>query len=103
MTKAERIFKATYTEARLHVKKWGYNPETDRGFTEVYTGTETEDNPEGELVYRRTMNQLEALLKKEKDSLAHDIKLGFLSEERTELLKNALLMVERTLEDQYIA
>lgn len=92
-TKAERIFKDTYTECRLHVKRFGYE---GYGFTGMITKGD-------ELVYTRTANEIKRLIESEARSINFDRRLGFSTEEYLQLRTDALNMVRKTLENQYIA
>lgn len=88
-TKAERIFKDTYTECRIHVKTWGFERSKDGtaiGFNHLATE---------ELTSTRTWNAIRKLIDSEKRNLEVYRKYGF--ENSYELKRFALEMVESTL------
>lgn len=85
MTKAERIFKDTYTECRLHIKRHGY--EENVGFnTLIIKDTES--------VSTRTFNAISKLIASERKSVEISEKLGI---GNATLNRQALDMVEATL------
>lgn len=85
MTKAERIFNATYTDCRLHIKIHGY--EENVGFNAL---TMNDD----ESVCNRTFNAISKLIASERKSIDVAEKLGI---GNTTLSRQALNMVEATL------
>ena len=85
MTKAERIFTNTYSECRIMVKTHGFE---GIGFGSLITEETTST---------RTYNTIQKLIDKEKRNLELNRKLKVTSEERQELLENALEMVQITL------
>ena len=91
--KAREIYEATKSDCRNHVRNWGYNLETDGGFT----GCSTEG-----CVYGRVHNDMKALLKSDTNHLVIDNKLGILSNEKAEFEAKVLTMLERTINNQYI-
>lgn len=91
--KAKNIYEATKRDCRQYVKNWGYNVETDGGFT----GVSTE-----ECVYRRVINDMKALLNSDLRRLTIDMKLGVLTNEKAEFEAKVLTMLERTINNQYI-
>ena len=98
--KAYRIYEETKMECRRHIEKWGYDPETDGGWS---GGMLSPSNPKnGELIYRRTMNVFEKLLESDKKHLETDSKLNILTKEQKTLKENTLIMLERTMKNQYI-
>lgn len=93
MTKAEKIFKDTYTECRKNAKSWGfrYNPDgRPVGFNSLVTE---------EVVYTRTLNDVQKFIDRERKDLARDEKLNVLDADRLNLLKYALDMVQVTLDN----
>ena len=93
MTKAERIFRDTYTECRKYAKTWGfrYNPD---GRPVGFNGLITE-----EVVYVRTLNSVQKFIDRERKKLARDEELDVLDADRLNLLKYALDMVQVTLDN----
>ena len=85
MTKAEKIFNATYTDCRLHIKRHGY--EENVGFNAL---TMKDD----ETVCTRTINAISKLIASERKSIEISEKLGI---GNTALNRQALNMVEATL------
>lgn len=94
MTKAERIFKDTYTECRIHAKAWGkqYNPD---GSAVGFSGLITE-----EVTCKRTWNAIQKRIESEKKVLEFDKKYGILDKERLDLLEYAIEMVQSTLNNE---
>ena len=93
MTKAERIFRDTYTECRKYAKTWGfrYNPDARPvGFNGLITE---------EVVYVRTLNSVQKFIDRERKNLARDEELDVLDADRLNLLKYALDMVQVTLDN----
>lgn len=93
MTKAEKIFDSTYYECRVHIKNWGpqYNDNGDQiGFNGVITD---------ESVSTRTLNAIQKLLDRERKTVERYESLGVAEAERIILLKNALGMVQATLDN----
>lgn len=85
MTKAERIFKDTYTECRLFIKRHGYEENT--GFNAFIMNDD-------ESVCTRTFNAISKLIASERKSIEISEKLGI---GNTTLNRQALNMVEATL------
>jgi len=96
MTKAEKIFKDTYTQCRVYIKAWG-TERNDNGKVVGFTRLDYSDN---DFVCMRTINAVEKLLASERKMLAMDIKLGILEPDRIKVLTDALDMVESTIENQ---
>ena len=93
MSKAERIFRSTYTECRLNAKTWGfrYNPDgRPVGFNSMITE---------ERVCVRTLNDIQKYIDSERHSLEIDEKLGVTADDRLNLRKYALEMVQVTLDN----
>ena len=88
MTKAERIFRDTYTDCRIFVEAWG---ETN----ERFAGVSCKDS---ESVCKRTLNAMRKFLESERKSIKHSAKLGIITDERKNFLQLALDMVERTIQ-----
>ena len=94
MTKAERIFNDTYTACRVQVKAWGMerNP---NGRPIGFNGLETE-----EVTSRRTWNVIEKLIKAESKQIELSVQYGIISNEKAEMKRFALEMVQVTLENE---
>ena len=90
MKKAERIYRDTKYECRKHVEDWGYNPETDGGFTGLIY-------KDSELVSTRTFNAIDVLLKRDERLLADCIELNIGTPDANEFKGKVLTMVRRTL------
>ena len=88
MTKAERIFRDTYSECRQIIKHHGYEPNSG------LNGLVMKDN---ETTCTRTLNAISKLLKSEQRSNEMAKKLNAISAERSQMNADALKMVERTL------
>lgn len=95
MTKAERIFRATYTECRIHAKNWGfqYNPD---GRPAGYSSMICKDT---ESVCIRTLNEIQKCIDREHKNIERDEKLGISTKERLYLLRYALEMVQVTADN----
>lgn len=94
MTKAERIFNDTYTACRVHVKAWGMERNSD-GRAIGFTSLETE-----EVTCRRTWNAIEKLIAGESKNIELSVKYGVIAEEKAEMKRFALEMVQVTLENE---
>lgn len=92
--KSREIYKATKSMCRRHIKDWGYDLEKDGGFNRVSTE---------ECVYGRVMNDMKALLKSDLKTLEIDLKLQIGTKEQQELEEKTLIMLEKTLNNQYIS
>ena len=93
MTKAEKIFKDTYMECRIHIRNHGYmvNPNGKAaGFSGLITN---------EVTCARTWNAIEKLLEKERESQKMYKRLG-IWDEHNDLCEQALNMVESTIENE---
>lgn len=91
-TKAEKIFKDTYTECRVHAKTWGFEYNANGkiiGFNKLATE---------EVTCKRTTNAIQALLNGERKNLEIYRKYG-MEKEKYEFLSKALDMVQSTLEN----
>ena len=93
MTKAEKIFKDTYTECRRSAQSWGfrYNPD---GRPIGFAGVITE-----EVVYIRTLNAIQKFIDSERKTIALNEKYGVSTAERLNLLRYALDMVQVTVDN----
>lgn len=87
MTKAEKIFKDTYSECRIHIRHWGVELNSD-GSSIGFNFLSTE-----EVVCNRTCNDVQKFITKESKTLELDEKLGF----DVSFQKAALGMVQATL------
>jgi len=97
MTKAERIFKDTRTTCMIHITDWGYKTNPDEsaiGFGRLLSG----DN---ESICIRTINAVEKILKRKREILALDLKLGVVTAERLEKETEILNMVESTIKNSH--
>jgi len=94
MTKAERIYQDTKTMCRRHIQNWGYNLETDGGFNGMSHDT---------CVYTRTMNEMIKLLESDKKAIAIDEKLNISTPEKLKERKLTLIMLEKTMKNEYIS
>lgn len=93
MTKAERIFKETYSECRTHIKIFGY--EENSGFNRMaYKDNET--------FPKRTANAVQKLIDNEKKRLELAKKIDALPFDRITFMEQALNMVQVTLNNTYI-
>ena len=93
MTKAERIFKATYFECRTHVKNWGIGRNTNGR----PVGYETLITKDDESVSIRTCNAVQKFIESEKRRLERNGKFGVGTPESQECNKFALEMTQATL------
>lgn len=93
MTKAERIFNDTYTEARVHIKNWGYKE--GESFNRLVCSDD-------ESVCKRTINSIMKLVESEKKSLITMFKVGVITYEDLALKLHAIYMVELTAERQTV-
>lgn len=93
MKKAEKIFKDTYTECRLHVKAWGleYNP---NGKAVGFTGVITE-----EPVCNRTLNEIQKYIDSENYKLDCYDRMGVGDKEKHDFWRDALKMVQSTVDN----
>lgn len=90
MTKAEKIFKDTYTECRLHAKAWGFERQADGraiGFNRLATE---------EATCRRTFNAIQKLIDKEAKNIELNKRL-LGEDDYTARCEFALEMVQETL------
>ena len=87
MTKAEKIFKDTYTECRLHVRTWGC--ERNNGKAIGFNRLATE-----EVTCRRTWNAIQKMIDNERRNFELDRRLGI---EVSEVREVGLEMVQETL------
>ena len=95
MTKAERIFKDTYTECRIYTKQWGfkYNPDgRPVGFDSVMS-------KDAESVCIRTLNDIQRHIDRERKNIERNKKLGVYTKERLEFLSFALEMTQVTADN----
>lgn len=92
-TKAQRIFKDTYTMCRCHIKTWGFARNAD-GTAIGFNNLVTRDD---ETTYKRTWNEIRNLIEAERRQLDRYAKYKVIEVERLELLSFALEMVESTL------
>lgn len=90
MTKAEKIFKDTYTECRLHARTWGFE-RTPEGKVIGFNNLATE-----EATCRRTFNAIQKFIDSEARRIELDKKF-FGEDEDTALREYALEMVQETL------
>ena len=88
MTKAERIFRDTYTECRLHVKAWGVERNAN-GKAIGFASLATE-----EVTCRRTWNEIQRFIDREKKDIEMCKKLDI---EINPVREFALEMVQETL------
>jgi hypothetical protein len=104
MKKAERIFNACRWETKKHIEYWGYDAETDGGWSGGWASfTVTDKNPDGELIHQRTYNALDELLKRKETELRLDAKFDILTPERLKLEIKILQMMKKTAKNTYIA
>jgi hypothetical protein len=90
LTKAERIYRDTKYQCRKYVETWGYDPETESGFTRlIYKDSES--------VSTRTVNAVDVLLKREKRLLEDDVKMKIGTPEENNFKEKVLMMVRGTL------
>ena len=93
MTKAERIFKETYSECRTHIKIWGYKENS--GFNRMaYKDNET--------FSKRTANAVQKLIDNERKRLELAKEIDALPIDRIAFMEQALKMVQVTLNNTYI-
>ena len=95
MTKAERIFRATYAACRQSAKTWGlkYNPDgRPIGFNSIFT----EDD---ESYCTRTLNDIQKHINSERSHLRMCEKLGTMTGDKLEARKYALEMVQVTVDN----
>lgn len=95
MTKAEKIFDATYRECRIHIMNWGIPDRNPNGKMIGYSGLITK-----EVTSRRTWNAIQKLIDKEWENLKRDRYLEILSAERLEALESALEMTQSSLDNE---
>lgn len=88
MTKAQKIFEDTYTECRIHAKRWGYE-RTESGRAIGFASLVTE-----EVTCRRTWNEIQRLIDREKKEIEMCKKLDI---EINSVREFALEMVQETL------
>ena len=98
MTKAERIYKETRYQTRKYIKTWGYDVKVAFGNWH----TETNERPDGEVIYRRTQNELLRMLQSERKELTICKKLNIGTEEELILKEQVLDMMERTAKNAYV-
>ena len=101
--KAQRIYKATRYHTWKHIEAWGYNHETDGGWAGGWITTD--DNPDGELIYQRTQNELMALLESDLRRFDRGKRLGIYKDDpdKEKLEASILLMMLKTAKNQYIS
>ena len=94
MKKAEKIFKDTYYECLQDIRAWGirYNP---NGKAVGFTGLITE-----EVVSIRTCNDFRKYMDAESKRIDMTIKYGVRTAEEMQERRDALVMVEATLDNQ---
>ena len=90
MTKAERIFRNTYAECRIHIKNWGYEENT--GFTRL----SLDDN---ETVCTRTFNEIAKYITAERKRIEISVKYNVIDSEKANAYNQALNMVQATLDN----
>lgn len=90
-TKAEKIFRDTYYMCRKHLESWEYD---GIGFN----GMATE-----ECVYTRTKNEIKKLIKSEETTVKMSYKYKIITLEEAKKRIQALALVAKTLENQYIS
>lgn len=90
--RAIQIFGATRYECKKHINAWGYNPETDGGFNSISTETTGSD-----VINTRLMNDLQALLEKDRKELELSKKYEIITEQQFNEKTLVLLMVEKTI------
>ena len=91
MTKAERIYKATKHSCRKHIETWGFD---NVGFNRMNTE---------ELIYKRTLNEINKLIYSDKVLIKLSLKYGIITKEEAIIDSQIIKMVELTLANQYIA
>ena len=94
MKKAEKIFNDTRRECNAHIESWGYEMNVD-GNSLGFNGLITDD-----VVYTRTLNDVQTILDKARDLIKRDIKLGITNLEKEQLKIQVLNMVQSTLDNQ---
>jgi len=99
MKKAERIYKETKYQTQKHIKTWGYDPKVSfHGWH-----TETLQNPNGELIYTRTQNELMKMLKSDEKHLETIRELNIITEEEYILRKQVFDMMEKSVSKEEIS
>lgn len=93
MTKAERIFRDSYAEARVHIKNWGYEENT------CINHLSCRDD---EIVCTRTINAIKKLIEAEKRNIQLSYKYGVIAMEQANVKAQALRMVELTIDREVI-
>ena len=93
MTKAERIFRDTYLDCIVHVKRWGFETNPD-GRPVGFTGLSTE-----ETTSRRTWNAISKYIEEEKEIIDMMVKYNVISADEAKIKRFALDMVQVTLEN----
>lgn len=94
MKKAEKIFNDTRRECRKHIEDWGYEMNVD-GNSIGFNGLITED-----VICVRTINDVQTILNKARDTIKLDIKLGITNLKKEQSKIQVLNMVQSTLDNQ---
>ena len=89
MTKAEKIFNATYHDCKEHIETFGTDGK-DSGFNRLATE---------EIICTRTINALLKLLGAKRKSLELSLELGVISKDKYTIKARILDMVEATIEN----
>lgn len=93
MTKAERIFKATYYDCARHIETWGYeiNP---NGKAVGFNGLICNDT---DIIYTRTLNAVGRQLERARSEVAIFLKHNIINNDEAKNRNQVLNMVESTL------
>ena len=86
--RAQEIYQETTTDCRIHIKNWGYNPETDGGFNSVTTE---------EPINTRLINDLKEIHKSKINLNEMNLRYKIIDQETYLTRINILIMVEKTI------
>ena len=88
MTKAERIFRNTYADCKIHIENWGY--EENVGFNQL-------SQNDNETVCTRTFNEIAKYIIGERKRIELSVKYNVIDSEKANTYNHALDMVQATL------